>query len=627
MTPGRPGFVASDGATSSDTVATRNGLGDTRSGTSDTPSETSTTREDTVDGPNADAGDVMRVLDALGRDFTLLPEHGSSLTQSKLAPRRRTWLDTFDWRLHRAGLLLEYVPAYRGGELRLTARPGQDPGAAPGWYRSLSVDSGRVIAFQPVVGWQSARPHLAGDLPAGSVTDRVVSVIGFRALLPLVTVTTDVSVTRLLNEDAKTVARLLVEHPALANGSVHSLAPRLTIAEVRGYTGPARRAARIISETTGSGPVSGDLLTEALAVGGRRPGDYTSKIDAGITASMPSGEAVAVVLLRLLDMAEANVPGVLADIDTEFLHDFRVAVRRSRAALKLFGGALGCPSDVARFAAEFKWLGDITTPTRDLDVHLLGFEDLARRLKAGKPDDLEPFRDYLRGRRAKEYRTLTRALRTTRFLDLTAQWRDKLTPLTPGGAGRGAGGGRGRPRVPGISAATLAAETTRKAFVKVARMGGAITSDSPPESLHDLRKRCKELRYALEFFAPLYAPASYGRVISDLKRLQDCLGTFQDNEIQIAEIRSLATAMQAASEAPAVTLLAMGEVAAGLVDGQTAARADFARRLGEFAGIEGQRRMSALLRGGLNADLRDVQHQGRSGEDDYGRQPFPPGGG
>jgi CHAD domain-containing protein len=432
------------------------------------------------------------------------------------------------------------------------------------------------------------------------VADRVASVIGPRALLALVTVTTKVTATRLLNQDAKTVARLLVEHPVLAEPAsdrAPRLAPRLTIAEVRGYAGPARRAARVIGEFPGFAPAGSDLLTEALAAVGRRPVDYTGKVDADITAGMPSSQAIAVILLRLLDMAEFNVPGILADIDTEYLHDFRVAVRRTRAGLKLFGGALGRPVAVARFAEEFKWLGAITTPTRDLDVHLLGFEDMARSLKSAKPDDLEPFRDYLRGRRAKEYRALVRTLRMPRLRELAGEWRDTLTPA-------GKGSGERRPKSPGISVGTLAAESTRKAFVKVARMGGVITPDSPAESLHNLRKRCKELRYALELFSPLYSPVSYGRVVGDLKRLQDCLGTFQDNEVQIAEIRSLATAMLAANEAPAVTLLAMGEITAGLADGQVAARADFERRFGEFAGIEGQRRMSALLRGGgLGAGL------------------------
>ena len=31
---------------------------------------------------------------------------------------------------------------------------------------------------------------------------------------------------------------------------------------------------------------------------------------------------------------------MLADTDTEFLHDLRVSVRRTRSALKLFGDAL-----------------------------------------------------------------------------------------------------------------------------------------------------------------------------------------------------------------------------------------------------------------------------------------------
>jgi hypothetical protein len=86
-------------------------------------------------------------------------------------------------------------------------------------------------------------------------------------------------------------------------------------------------------------------------------------------------------------------------------------------------------------------------------------------------------------------------------------------------------------------------------------------------------------------------------VLADLKRLQDCLGEFQDTEVQIGEIRALATSMQAADEAPAVTLLAMGEVTAWLAARQRAAREDFEWRFAVFAGVDGQRRMAALLRG------------------------------
>ncbi|HEX8007821.1 MAG TPA: CHAD domain-containing protein, partial [Trebonia sp.] len=330
----------------------------------------------------------------------------------------------------------------------------------------------------------------------------------------------------------------------------------------------------------------------------RRPGDYSNKVDAPVSEAMPAAGAVAVILLRLLDTLEANVGGVIRDIDTEFLHDLRVSVRRTRAALKLLGDALVAAEALAvdeldRFAADFKWLGDLTTPTRDLDVHLLEFGDMAAGLVAARPEDLEPFRSFLQRRRLRASRALARGLRSPRFGALTAEWRKTLLAARDAESIRPRGGGPDRSG----TARELAADRTLRAFRRVARRGGAITPASPHESLHDLRKRCKELRYVLEFFAPLHDPATYGKVIGDLKRLQDCLGQFQDSEVQIAEIRALAEAMLAADAAPAVTLLAMGEITSGIAARQAAARADFERRFAAFAGTGGQRRMAALLRG------------------------------
>jgi CHAD domain-containing protein len=519
---------------------------------------------------------VADVEAALAQGFAVVPERGGApgAPGERGGTKRRTWFDTFDWRLYRAGLDLEYVAARRGGELHLTAEETAKETAEEA---------------QPVAGWQPSRPHLPPDLPDGPLAARIVDLAWPRALLPVVTVSSTATVSKLLNEDGKTVARLLIEHASVPQGG--ALPPRMTITEVRGYQGQARRAARIVALTPGVEPATASVLADALRAIGRRPGDYSNKVDAPITATMPAPRAAAAILLRLLDTIEVNVPGVLHDTDTEFLHDLRVAVRRTRAALKLFGDALTearlTDDEVARFAAEFKWVGDLTTPTRDLDVHLLGFEETARMLRAAKPDDLEPFRDYLAQRRVREYRALARGLRSPRFTTLLTQWRAVLTKLARGK--RNAGDG---------TAASLATERTRRAFAKVAKRGAAITAASPPESLHDLRKRCKELRYGLEFFAPLHDPAQYRKVIGDLKRLQDCLGEFQDTQVQIEEIQALAAAMLAANEAPAVTLLAMGEVTAGLAVRQLAARADFERRFAAFAGDDGQGRMSALLRGG-----------------------------
>jgi CHAD domain-containing protein len=551
---------------------------------------------------------VTGALEALGTAFDVIPDRGG-----KPAASRRTWLDTFDWRLHRAGLTLEYAGRPRGGELLLTGDAASAAGTAStaGTANSAGPASASSEAApdsapttQPAIGWQATRPHLMSDLPDGPVTSRIGGLVEPRALLPVVTVTSTTTTHRLLNEDGKTVARLLIERSSIPGPHPAALAPRLAITEVRGYPGAARTAARLLGAAPGIEPATAPTETEALRAVGRRPGDYSNKIDTEINVAQPASQAAATILLRLLDTIEANIGGVLADTDTEFLHDLRVAVRRTRSALKLFGDALTgrgglTEGEVAFFAAEFKWVGDLTTPTRDLDVHLLDFDDTAHSLSAAKPDDLEPFRAYLEQRRRREFRLLTRGLKSARFTGLTRDWRDKLTTIAQASPrARVASVRSGKDRgAAGETTGALAMERTRAAFAKTVRRGAAITLESPAESLHDLRKRAKELRYALEFFAPLHDRADQAKVVGELKRLQDCLGEFQDTEVQVGEIRALATAMLAAGEAPAVTLLAMGEVTAGLALRQRVAREDFGRRFAAFAGIDGQRRISALLRG------------------------------
>ena len=573
------------------------------------------------DDPQAWEGTAAAVLEALAAEFEVVPERR---TAAAAGDPRTTWLDTFDWRLHKAGLTLEYVPLRGGGELRLSgpAGPAGDGGGDVGAERGAAGaergagpgDAADQVTTQLVTGRPPSRPHPAASLPAGPVSARVAGLIAPRALVPVVTVAAPTAVYRLLNSDRKTVARLVVSRPTVI-GSPRSvpLPARLAVTEVRGYQGEARRAVRLISAVPGIRAAAEPLFAAALRALGRRPGDYSNKVGAQITAAMPAAAAAAAILLRLLDTIEANVVGVLADTDTEFLHDLRVGARRTRSALKLFGDALTglTAEELAFFAAEFKWVGDLTTPVRDLDVHLLGFEETARALAAAKPDDLEPFRAYLEQRRRKEFRLLARGLRSARFAALTQEWRARLSEIQRehAPAARGTALRSGHPRkAAGGTAGLLAAERTRVSFSKVARRGAAITADSPAESLHDLRKRCKELRYALEFFAPLHDRAASANAVGDLKRLQDCLGDFQDTEIQIGEIRAIAAAMLAAGEAPAVTLLAMGEITAGLAARQRAARADFERRFAAFAGRDGQRRMSALLLGRYrtSADIRGV---------------------
>ncbi len=493
---------------------------------------------------------------------------------------RRLWLDTFDWRLYRSGLTLEQVSTRGATELVLTGRDGTviatdhvvrpKPGGKHGAGTGGEGGNGRGARW----------PGPLEALPLGPLRDHLAPVLGVRALLPVARAVSTARDWRVLNSDDKTIARITVDRMAVTYPAAAEVPLRVVVTALRGYQAQAQRVSDLLAGMPGVSGGSESGLEAALAAAGRRPGDYTGKVDVRLSPRMPAAVAMAAVLSSLFDTIEANVSGTVRDVDTEFLHDLRIAVRRTRTALKLAGDVL--PSGVAaRFRAEFKWLGDLTTPTRDLDVYLLSYPDMAEGLIAATPGELKPFHDHLQRSRAAEQRDLAKGLRSARFARLRREWRQVLAAAATTAT---------RP-----SAARLAASRIARAHRRVLRDGNAITSSSPPESLHELRKRCKELRYLLEFFGSLYDPGEQWRAVRELKALQDCLGEFQDTQVQHDEIRSFADQMMAQRAAPAATLLAMGEIAVGLAARQRKARSEFAGRFRDFASPASQSRIRTLI--------------------------------
>jgi CHAD domain-containing protein len=126
------------------------------------------------------------------------------------------------------------------------------------------------------------------------------------------------------------------------------------------------------------------------------------------------------------------------------------------------------------------------------------------------------------------------------------------------------------------------------------KMGRAIGDDSPPEALHDLRKKGKELRYLLELFGSLYPDEVTKPLVKALKALQDTLGRFQDREVEADELRSLREEL-AGMEGGAAALMAMGRLVEHLGAEQTAAREEFAERFGDFAAKPRRRMVKAAF--------------------------------
>jgi CHAD domain-containing protein len=450
---------------------------------------------------------------------------------------RRTRLDTFDHRLDAAGLTLEHQIVASGERLVLGRLDGSSTVAAP------------VTDLR----W----PALADSLPQCSLRDAVAAVTGIRALLVVSDEKRRVQRLELHNKNGKTVARVELDGPSSAAGPP----AEVWVRSLLGYDEQARRAARLL---TGAGLLAVEHSVDTLAgtVPPTAPGDRDAAAAALLTG----------VLNDFLATMRENLPGLLDDVDTEFLHDFRVAVRRTRATLKLGRPAL--PAVVrGRWEPDFKWLGDLTTPVRDLDVYQLNLPTMAGWLVSANPADLNPFELHLRSRRTSEHRVLVRALRSARFRRLVTQWEEELARLgdTSDDADR-----------EHLSAGRLADRAISLAYGRVARGGAAIGADSPAVDLHQVRKRCKELRYALEVFAPVSDEVARKRAVADLKGLQDVLGRFQDSEVQRQALRGFAEEMLAEGT-PAGAVLAMGELIGHLDAEQDRARREFDVAFARFA--------------------------------------------
>jgi CHAD domain-containing protein len=465
----------------------------------------------------------------------------------------RTFFDSFDWRLYRSGTVLEEIRS--NGDAWLICR-------ALGSGEMLSRIEGTV-------------PRFVRDLPPGMLRSRLESVIAMRAFLPVATLDSRLQVVDGLNKDDETVVRISLEenavHPVDGSKGV-TLPNRVVVIPVKGYDKVRRRLVKFLQRDISLTPAVGDQMEEAARVVGRRPGDYTSKLDFRLDPQMPTIQALTQILLHLLDVIEANEEGVKRDLDSEFLHDFRVAVRRTRSAMTQVKGVLA-PELLARFKPEFAWLGAITGPTRDLDVYLLQYDAFRNGLPEAFRDHLEPLHHYLVVHQKMEQEKLAKDLEGVRYRHLVQEWRAALQGPVAGPQSINAV----RP------VAEVAGDRIWKVYRRTLKEGRAIHDGSPAEALHELRKTCKKLRYLLQFFQSLYSLKEVRKLIKALKALQDNLGEFQDLRVQSEFLREISDQMGHKEESRVTTLLAMGVLVEKLQEGQRRARTEFAGRFRLFS--------------------------------------------
>lgn len=476
-----------------------------------------------------------------------------------------SYRDTFDWRLWKAGLTLA------------TSR-------SKGHTRTVvtTQDGSRVETLT------SRAPLFADSFPPGAVRELVQNVMGPRRLFPRAKAEWRENLLAVLNEDGKTVAHLRLREGEVLSPRSEEGAPgttRLECLSLKGYEADGERVRAALRRRF---KLKTEIRSEASVVfhlGGQTPGDYASGFRLALDPEMSAVEATRRIHLSLLEVIRANQEGVIRDWDPEFLHDIRVAIRRTRAALTQLKCVFPDPV-VERIREEFRWLGSRTGPARDMDVHLLTIPRHRAALHPDSRKDLEPLVQLLREKKRIEHRRLRGCLRSKRYGRLMEDWRtflesEEALGLAPSNAG--------------LPILILASDRIWKAFNKVLKKGNAIGRDASPESLHRLRIDCKNLRYLITFFRSLFPPEELSPITKELKRLQQHLGDFNDLQVQRKALEDLAQEMVEEGSGPPATLLAMGQLLGQLQGAQELEREAFHEHFRRFSRPKTQRRFEALF--------------------------------
>lgn len=288
---------------------------------------------------------------------------------------------------------------------------------------------------------------------------------------------------------------------------------------------------------------------------------------------MPCRAALSSVLSQNLTMLESCEAGIIADIDNEFLHTFRIAGRRSRSLLNQMKQVYP-ESRLIRFKNAFSWLSESTSVHRDLDVFLAGFPAYKKRIGIHAADALEPLREQLLSQRYQEHTLLLNVLASRRYASFKSNWRDYLLHTS-------------KQATRSENASLPIIGVTNKAiwhgYHKLIKQGKSITSRYDYENIHALRKNAKKLRYLLESFKSVYASKEINLVIKVLKKLQDNLGAIVDMHVQRALLDEWKQELQTNTYFPAQTLLAINNLGMLCSEDERTAQRKFKKRFNQFS--------------------------------------------
>jgi CHAD domain-containing protein len=261
----------------------------------------------------------------------------------------------------------------------------------------------------------------------------------------------------------------------------------------------------------------------------------------------------------------------------------RVAIRRARAALRLFGGHFRRRVLLA-FQRQLKELARALGPVRDADVALENLRVFRRRLDKADRPAVKPLRQALKAQRTEAFHHLRAHLDSPEYAKFIVAFDAFCT--TPG---RAIAKSKAAPQErPPRQIRHTVSSIILTGFEHVRAYEVAFTGPTLPELelFHALRIQTKYFRYSLEFLQPLLGVPGKS-IIAQLKELQEHLGLLNDAHVEQIRLEAWAEVMV---DNPALALRA--EQVAATIDRLTV---ELPPRLAQFISPNNRRLLGEAL--------------------------------
>ncbi|MCJ7694985.1 MAG: CHAD domain-containing protein, partial [Anaerolineaceae bacterium] len=231
------------------------------------------------------------------------------------------------------------------------------------------------------------------------------------------------------------------------------------------------------------------------------------------------------VLLKYLRAMETELEGVITGGDIEYVHRCRVASRRMRSALGLFGDACFSKKDHKTLYAQMRKVTRSLGMARDTDVQIVFLTDVYKQLTDPR---LKPgIRRILLRVKQKRIKAQAKVIDAVEYLadkDVIAGTKDKLRPLT--------NKAQESEQAFDPTLYALANESITSRLDEMLAYEPYIHDPANLEQLHAIRISAKALRYTLESFESIYG-TQLKEIIQTMRELQDALGALHDLDVWI----------------------------------------------------------------------------------------------